>query len=466
MSDFSLDTPDTVYTPTELNREVRIHLEAGFSRVSLEGEISNLAKPASGHLYFSLKDDAAQVRCAMFRTSASRISLKPANGMLVLARGRISLYEPRGEYQFIVDSLQDAGIGLLQQRFEQLKQKLEAEGLFAAERKRALPKFPLRIGVITSPSGAVIRDIQHVLQRRWPIAEVRLYPSVVQGAEAPLALRSALLQANQEAWAEVLVIARGGGSLEDLQAFNDEGLCRTVAASKLPVISAVGHETDFTICDFVADVRAPTPSAAAEIATPDQDTLVSDLQRFERLLRNRMQFRLQQQAQKLDHLAHRLAQQHPALRLRAQQKDLQAARSQLQRTVQQSLRDRRSRLAELSRRLQLRHPQRQFAEQQAQLQAARDQLWRNTGLLLQRQRQGLQQLARTLHAVSPLATLDRGYAVLSDAQSGRVLSQAGQLAVGQSIKAQLADGRVECTVDSVSDQRWPEVEVKDSSPRN
>jgi exodeoxyribonuclease VII large subunit len=466
MSDFSLETPETVYTPTELNREVRIHLEAGFSRVSLEGEISNLAKPASGHLYFSLKDEGAQVRCAMFRTSAVRMSIKPANGMLVLARGRISLYEPRGEYQFIVDNLQDAGIGLLQQRFEQLKQKLEAEGLFAAERKRALPGFPLRIGVITSPSGAVIRDIRHVLARRWPIAEIRLYPTPVQGAEAPLALRSALLQANQEAWAEVLIIARGGGSLEDLQAFNDEGLCRTVAASKLPVISAVGHETDFTICDFVADVRAPTPSAAAEIATPDQDSLRSTLQRSQRMLQARVQFRMQQQGQRLDHLAHRLAQQHPELRLRSQRKDLLAARGQLQRTVQQALRECQMRLADQVRRLQLRHPRRQVAEQQSLLQAAREQLWRSTGQRLLQQRVNLRQLARTLHAVSPLATLDRGYAVLSDSESGRVLSQAHQLAVGQTIHAQLADGRAECTVDKVSDQRWSATANSDFVPES
>ncbi len=450
MSDFSLDSSDTVYTPTDLNREVRIHLEAGFSRVSLEGEISNLAKPASGHLYFSLKDDAAQVRCAMFRTSASRINIKPANGMLVLARGRISLYEARGEYQYIVEYLQEAGIGLLQQRFEQLKQKLEAEGLFAAEHKRTLPRFPVRIGVITSPSGAVIRDIQHVLQRRWPLAAVRLYPSPVQGAEAPLALRSALLQANQENWAEVLIIARGGGSLEDLQAFNDEALARTVATSKLPVISAVGHETDFSICDFVADVRAPTPSAAAEIATPDQHSLLLSLQRSERQLLSRMQFRLQQQAQKLDHLAHRLAQQHPELKLRTQARDLHIARTRLYRTMQQALRERKSQLADLMRRLELRHPQRQFAERQAQLQQAQDQLWRNSRQQLQHKRLGLHQLVRTLHAVSPLATLDRGYAVLSEAQSGRVISQSSQLAVGQNISAQLADGRLYCCIERIS----------------
>jgi exodeoxyribonuclease VII large subunit len=389
----------------------------------------------------------------MFKTSASRMPIKPANGMLVLASGRISLYEARGEYQYIVESLQEAGIGLLQQRFEQLKQKLASEGLFAAERKRALPGFPMRIGVITSPSGAVIRDIQHVLQRRWPIAELRLYPSPVQGAEAPLALRSALLQANQENWAEILIIARGGGSLEDLQAFNDEDLARTVASSQLPVISAVGHETDFSICDFVADVRAPTPSAAAEIATPDQHSLLLSLQRSERQLISRMQFRLQQQAQKLDHLAHRLSQQHPELKLRMQAKDLSTARTHLLRAAQQALRERRTKLADLQRRLELRHPQRQLAERRQQLLLAVEQLKRSSIQHLQQKRMGLHQLVRTLHAISPLATLDRGYAVISEAGTGRVISQRHQFAVGQNIQAQLGDGRLHCTVNVISEEK-------------
>lgn len=450
MSPFNLDSNQAVYTPTELNREVRIHLEAGFSRISLEGEISNLAKPASGHLYFSLKDAGAQVRCAMFRQSASRINLRPANGMQVLARGKISLYEPRGEYQFIIDSVQEAGVGLLQQRFEQLKQKLAAEGLFAAERKRPLPKFPLRIGVISSPSGAVISDILHVLQRRWPVAEVRLYASPVQGAEAPAALQAALQQANNEGWAEVLILARGGGSLEDLQAFNDESVARAVAASRLPLISAVGHETDYSICDFVADVRAPTPSAAAEIATPDCSQLQLGLERTARLLASRMQYRLQQNAQKLDHLSHRLAQQHPELKLRGQRKELASASSQLLRAIQRGVQDRSNRLKAISQRLSLCHPQRQLAIQAQQLQTSQQRLQRAVQQQLRQQRTKLHDVARTLHVISPLATLDRGYAVLSDAESGATLSQRKNFQIGQSIQAQLADGRLRCTVDHIS----------------
>jgi len=450
MSDFSPDLSAAVYTPTELNREVRLHLEAGFSRISLEGEISNLAQPASGHLYFSLKDSSAQVRCAMFRSSASRVSIRPANGMQVLARGRISLYEPRGEYQFIVDSLQEAGIGLLQQQFEALKKQLESEGLFSQERKKALPRFPLKIGVITSPSGAVIRDIMHVLQRRWPVADVRLYATPVQGSEAPAALRAAIAQANREKWAEVLIIARGGGSLEDLHAFNDESVARCVAASDIPLISAVGHETDYSICDFVSDQRAPTPSAAAEIATPDGPQLRDEIDRSRRLLSNRMQYRLQQHSQQLDHLAHRLAQQHPQVKLRLQGKDLSAARRNLLKAMQLRLQAHRADLSNFSHRLEQEHPDRQLALLRQRISIARDQLQRSTGHVLQQGRGQLHELARTLHAVSPLATLDRGYAVLSDAASGRVLASCKKVRPGQKLQAQMVDGRLHLSVDQVS----------------
>lgn len=453
MSDFSLESSGAIYTPTELNREVRLHLEAGFSKISLEGEISNLAKPASGHLYFSLKDSAAQVRCAMFRSSASRVNIRPANGMQVLARGRISLYEPRGEYQFIVDSLQEAGIGLLQQQFEALKKQLESEGLFSQERKKALPRFPLKIGVITSPSGAVIRDIMHVLQRRWPVADVRLYPTPVQGSEAPAALRAAISQANREEWAEVLIIARGGGSLEDLHAFNDESVARSVAASGIPVISAVGHETDYSICDFVADQRAPTPSAAAEIATPDGPQLRAGIDRSWRLLTNRIQHRLQQHSQKLDNLAHRLAQQHPQVKLRLQSKELSVASRNLMKAMQRRLQEQKAELSNFSHRLEQAHPDKKLALLRQRINIARDQLQRSTGHALQQGRGQLHELVRTLHAVSPLATLDRGYAVISDAASGKVLASCKNVIPGQNLQAQLVDGRLHVTVDQVSQQK-------------
>ncbi|NNK32485.1 MAG: exodeoxyribonuclease VII large subunit, partial [Xanthomonadales bacterium] len=258
-----------VYTPSELNREIKLHLEAGFPRLLIEAEVSNLARPASGHLYFSLKDERAQVRCAMFRSAAMRSAVQVENGLKVLAAGRISLYEPRGEYQFIVERLQEAGEGALQRRFEELKKRLESEGLFDPARKKPLPPYPARIGLVTSRSGAALRDLLHVLGRRWPVAAIRLHPVAVQGADAPSELRRAIEAANRHGWAEILIVGRGGGSLEDLAAFNEESVARAVHDSTIPVVSAVGHETDFSICDFVADLRAPTPSAAAELATPD-----------------------------------------------------------------------------------------------------------------------------------------------------------------------------------------------------
>jgi exodeoxyribonuclease VII large subunit len=380
--------------------------------------------------------------------------------MQVLARGRISLYEPRGEYQFIVDSLQEAGIGLLQQQFEALKKKLEAEGLFAADRKQALPRFPLRIGVITSPSGAVIRDILHVLQRRWPVADVRLYASPVQGNDAPAALGAALSQANREAWAEVLIIARGGGSLEDLHAFNDESVARRVADSAIPVISAVGHETDYSICDFVADQRAPTPSAAAEIATPDGPQLLQGIERSRRQLGNRMLSRLQQHSQQLDHLAHRLAQQHPQVKLRLQGKDLSLAGKNLLSAMQRNLQERMSGLSSLSHRLGQADPGRKLVTLVQRVNNAQDKLHRSTLQVLQRSRGHLHELGRTLNAVSPLATLDRGYAVLSDAASGSILTSCQGVNAGQKLQAQLVDGRLELTVDGISQEtllgeEWP-----------
>ena len=230
-----------VYTPSELNREAKLHLEAGFPRILLEAEISNLARPSSGHLYFTLKDSKAQVRCAMFRSSASRTSVKAENGMNVLARGRISLYEPRGDYQFIVEGLQEAGEGALQRQFEDLKNKLDAEGLFDAAHKQKITPYPSRIGLITSPGGAAVRDLLHVLERRWPVAQVRLYPVMVQGVEAPAEICRAIEAASDQGWAEVLIVGRGGGSLEDLMAFNEETVARAVFASRTPVIFAVVH---------------------------------------------------------------------------------------------------------------------------------------------------------------------------------------------------------------------------------
>jgi exodeoxyribonuclease VII large subunit len=340
----------------------------------------------------------------MFRSSASRVNVRAENGMKVLARGRVSLYEPRGDYQFIVDGLQDAGQGILQRQFEELKKKLEAEGLFDPIHKQELPAYPSRIGLITSPSGAAVRDLLHVLQRRWPVAQVRLYAVPVQGMEAPAKIRGAIEAANCHHWAETLIIGRGGGSLEDLLAFNDEGVARAVFASDIPIISAVGHETDFSICDFVADLRAPTPSAAAELASPDQIVLREAFQRTHRQLQRRVRDRLHRDSQRLDHVNHRLQQQHPSARLTEQSRRLASTSEVFQRTMQRFLADRSARLGEL---------------------------------------------ARTLNAVSPLETLGRGYAIVTGGESGETVSSISQLKTGDRVSTRLKDGTFDCRVDSV-----------------
>lgn len=434
-----------VYTPSELNRELKLHLEAGFPRLVLEGEISNLGRPASGHMYFSLKDERAQIRCAMFRSAALRARIHPENGMKVTARGRISLYEPRGEYQLIVESLQEAGEGLLQQQFEALKKKLEAEGLFDPARKRPLPRFPARIALITSSSGAAVRDLLHVLERRWPVARVRLYPVRVQGAEAPREIRAAIAAANRHAWADILIAGRGGGSLEDLWAFNDEAVARAVCESAIPVISAVGHETDFSICDFVADLRAPTPSAAAELATPDRFALHEEFRRLERQLARRQEGRLQQQAQRLDHLTHRLQQRHPATRLNEQGRELGRLSDRLARASRLALLGRKQHVDRIARSLAAQRPDRRLEGLALRLANAEKNLERQLSARLQGARERLVQLSRTLNAVSPLQTLGRGYAVLTN-DRGAVVSRVGQVDPGDSVTAQVSDGSIDLTV--------------------
>jgi exodeoxyribonuclease VII large subunit len=412
-----------IYTPSELNHEARLHLEAGFGRVWVEGEISNLSRPASGHLYFSLKDDKAQISCALFRSNAYGMSFKPENGMLVQARGRVSLFEARGNYQLIADSLVRSGEGLLRAKFELLKNDLAGEGLFAESHKKPLPAFPLSIAVVTSPSGAAIRDILNVLQRRWPLATVRIYGVPVQGVEAAPAIVEALAAANRHHWAQVIITGRGGGSLEDLWPFNEETVARAIYASEIPVVSAVGHEIDFSISDFVADLRAPTPSAAAELISPDQQVLQQNLT----LLRNRLQQRteslLQQLSQKLDHLAHRLRQQHPGQRLAQHRKILQQARQRLLLAGTRIVPQRQRYLQELGRRLQ-----------------------QSGKRIVPERRQKLQNLVRTLNAVSPLPTLARGYAIVTDAESGKAVSSVEGIKAKQALITQLHDGQVHSTV--------------------
>jgi exodeoxyribonuclease VII large subunit len=420
--------PDSrnVYSPSELTHEARLHIEAGFPRLWVEGEISNLARPRSGHLYFSLKDERARIDCALFVSQARQLPFRPENGQQVQLRGRLSLYEPQGRFQLIADLMEEAGAGKLQAAFEALKAKLEQEGLFEPAAKQPLPNYPRHIAVVTSPAGAVIRDIVHVLQRRWPLARVRLYPVPVQGVEAPPAIVRALHSANRHGWAEAIILGRGGGSLEDLWAFNDEAVARAVFESKLPVISAVGHETDFSISDFVADLRAPTPSAAAELLTPDQQQLRQVFAVLGKRLARSATSILQRCSQQSDALAHRLSRQHPVFRLDQFHRDLDGYRS---------------RLAIFGRSL---IPQRQLT-----LERASGRLKTTARRLVPDRHRQLAALARTLHAVSPLPTLDRGYAILTQAD-GTGITSIEDVETGQVIGAQLKDGRLQARVSDCS----------------
>ena len=419
----------SVYTPSELNREVRLHLEAGFPRLWVEGEISNLARPPSGHLYFTLKDDRAQLSVTLFRSHAGKLPFRPENGKLVQVRGRLGLYEARGQFQMVADSMEAAGEGQLRAAFEALKRRLEEEGLFSQAHKRPLPAHPRRIAVITSPSGAVIRDILNVLARRWPLASVRLYPVPVQGEEAAPAIVRALAAVDRHGWADAVILGRGGGSLEDLWPFNEEIVARALYQSTVPVVSAVGHETDTSISDFVADLRAPTPSAAAELLTPDREQLSRRFDEARRQLVHRLVTRLQGHAQRLDELGERLRGQHPSRRLAEQRTQLEAL-------------DRRARVA----------LRRQLAAKRSALPALRDRLGTQLADLLPRRRERLAALARTLHAVSPLPTLERGYTVTLDARSGESIRSVEGVAVGDTLETWLTDGRIRSKVESLDRQ--------------
>ncbi|PKL96377.1 MAG: exodeoxyribonuclease VII large subunit [Gammaproteobacteria bacterium HGW-Gammaproteobacteria-8] len=433
-----------VYQPAELNQEVRLHLEAGFPRLWLAGEISNLARPGSGHLYFSLKDARAQIRCALFRGQLGNVEGHPENGDQVLVRGRLSLYEPRGDYQLIADAILPAGSGALQQAFEALKKKLEAEGLFDASRKRALPGYPTRIAVVTSPTGAAIRDILTTLRRRWPAARVELHPAQVQGAEAVPALLRALDQAAQ-ANAEVLILARGGGSIEDLWAFNDEALARRIATMPMPVVSGVGHETDFTIADFVADLRAATPTAAAEAATPDGPALRRKIDELQSRLGRARQRLLEQLWQRLDRAQRRLATQHPQRRLDEGQARLNTLQRRLRRAVELRLNTLAERYRALSQRAVARSPARHLQESGQRLGSLQRRLARAVDLELQRHAQRLAAAARALNAVSPLAVLGRGYALVED-EDGRLLSRPEDFITGRDIHTRIRNFRVQSRV--------------------
>jgi len=433
-----------VLSVSQLNARARQLLEDVFPRIWVEGELSNLARPSSGHLYFTLKDDRAQIRCALFRQHAARLKVAMKDGLQVRARGRVSLYEGRGDYQLIVDSIEPAGDGALRQAFEALKIKLQAEGLFDQDLKRPLPAHPKRIGVITSPSGAAVRDIISVFQRRAPFIELVIAPSAVQGREAAPQLVRALQQADRAGF-DALIISRGGGSLEDLWPFNEEIVARAIADCQTPIISAVGHETDISISDFVADVRAPTPSAAAELLSPDTQALLRQVEQLERRLLQRLRERLARARLQLDNLRQRL--RHPGERLGQQAQRLDELELRLRRALGQQLTQQQQHLAHLRTRLQAQHPGRRLSQLRDQLRQLETRLPRAIQNQLKQQRQRLQQSAQTLHLVSPLATLGRGYSILLDDQ-GKPVRSAAAASPGQRLKARLHDGELAVRVEA------------------
>ncbi len=446
----STDNPRDVYTVARLNQEARALLENGLPLLWVEGEISNMARPSSGHLYFTLKDEQAQVRCALFRINSMRLGFAPENGMQVVARARVSLYEARGEFQLIVEHLEPAGEGALRRAFELLKQRLAAEGLFDAAHKKPVPDMPKQVGVLTSPTGAALRDILTTLRRRFPSLAVLIYPIPVQGAGAAQKIAQMLHTANTRAECDVLILARGGGSLEDLWAFNEEIVARAIYASQIPVVTGIGHEIDFTISDFVADRRAPTPTAAAELISPNS----SEWQ--ERLLRlgNRMRLAMQRQfnylQQTLCNLQKRL--QHPGRRLRDQAQRLDDMEQRLHHARRVFFRHAHAHLAELGARLCTRTPLHRLRQAQGQVTHFTQRL--NTGIhhLMERRRAGLQTLARALDAVSPLATLARGYAIVRRVPELTLLRAARDAAPGDTVHTRLAQGSLICKVERTLDE--------------
>ncbi|WP_039055874.1 exodeoxyribonuclease VII large subunit [Enterobacter sp. Bisph1] len=439
----------SIYTVSRLNQSVRLLLERELGQVWISGEISNFTQPASGHWYFTLKDDTAQVRCAMFRNSNRRVTFRPQHGQQVLVRANITMYEPRGEYQIIVESMQPAGEGLLQQKYEQLKAKLAAEGLFDQQFKKPLPSPAHCVGVITSKTGAALHDILHVLKRRDPSLPVVIYPTAVQGEDAPAQIVRAIELANAREECDVLIVGRGGGSLEDLWSFNDERVARAIFASRIPVVSAVGHETDVTIADFVADLRAPTPSAAAEVVSRNQLELLRQVQTLQQRLEMSMDYYLAGRNRRFAQLNHRLQQQHPQLRLARQQTVLERLQQRMHNALDTQMKRASLKQQRIIQRLNQQNPQPRIHRAQTRIQQLEFRLSQSIRSRLSSTRERFGSAITHLEAVSPLATLARGYSVTT-ATDGKVLKQTKQVQAGDTLTTRLNDGWVESEVKAVT----------------
>lgn len=434
-----------IYTVSLLNREARLMLDNSFPPLWVEGEISNLRIPSSGHLYFSLKDESAQIRCAMFRMRSQLLNFRPKDGAHVMVRGKLTLYEERGDFQLVIDYMEETGDGILRRKFEMLKSKLAEEGLFNTEFKKPIPLMPRCVGVITSATGAAIRDILSVLKRRFPSLPIIIYPTLVQGSDAAAQIAQALKIANQRKECDVLILARGGGSLEDLWPFNEEIVARAIFASIIPIVCGVGHEIDVTISDFVADYRAPTPSAAAELVSPNIEEWQNKIMHAQSRINHSMRVYLKHLAINISNLAKRL--QHPSQRLQNQAQQLDYLEQRLIRAHQHYLRHHLAAIKHLILKLQHLNPQHKLQELSLRYNTLEQRLRLAIHHKLEQSSQQLNSSMRALDTVSPLNTLERGYAIVK--HNAKVITQSHQVKKSDKISIDLAKGKLKCIVDDI-----------------
>ena len=436
----------SIISVSELNKKAKSLLDKGIPKLWIEGEISNLAKPASGHMYFSLKDEMSQIRCAWFKQRQLQNTLNIVNGSKMLALGKIGLYEPRGEYQFIVEKMEIAGEGDLKRKYEDLKRKLSAEGIFSEENKSELPNLPKRIGVITSPSGAAVQDILTVLNRRFPIIPIIIFPVAVQGEQAAPQIQNALEKANFRADCDLLILARGGGSLEDLWAFNEEIVARAIFDSEIPIISAIGHETDVTISDFTADLRAPTPSGAAELAVPDQHDWIKSIDNISEKINTIITQQINSKSQLSDWINKRLSQSSPMMTVKRQIEKSNNLQKMLSSSILQNLSRQEKNIHQLKSNLNEVSPRLKIHTQLSRIKELNQKITSCSDHLLEGLNNRIKLASKTLNSVSPLRTLDRGYAIARDAKTKNVIMSADTIEIENDIEVKLAKGEIKVTV--------------------
>ena len=438
---------------SELTKKVRFMLESELNTVWLTGEISNFVAASSGHWYLSLKDSKSQVRCAMFKGNNRRIRLKVANGQQVLVRAKVSLYEPRGDFQLIIEQMEDAGEGLLRQQYEQLKNKLNTLGMFAQQNKQAVPTHIKNVGIITSPTGAAVKDILTVLQRRNPNINAIIYPTLVQGKHASNDICHAIHQANNRQECDVLIVGRGGGSLEDLWPFNEERVVQAIYDSTIPVISAVGHEIDTTLSDYVADLRAATPSAAAELVSSDSEQLLASIALTRQRLNKAIMQRTKDYQQQVSQITHRLSQVHPEQQLLIQQQNADELQFRLTQVMTQRIQQTKQKPQQLQHRLQQLSPNKNITEQQLKIKKNNQRIINAIQKLLQHKKKSFVHLIEQIHLVSPLATISRGYSITRN-KKGKMLSSITQVTTDEKVLIQMSDGTIEAQVISVQESGY------------